>query len=291
MEKKRILIVEDEGILALRIKSDLEEMGYAVVGTYASGKEALEGIKEAGPDLVLMDISLQGKMDGIETACRMNKDYGVPVIYLTAHSEENIIERAKITEPYGYILKPFTTKELRIVVEVALHKYKIDREKAQLTIELQKAHDELEERVWRRTNELSDANTALKVLLKQREEDKKELENRIISNVQKIILPCIEQLKKGEADQRYASYLNLLESSLLEIISPFSMRLSSQYQNLTQAEIGVINFIKEGKRSKEIAEILNISKAAVDFHRNNIRAKLGLNNTKTNLRTYLLSIK
>ncbi|MBF0505452.1 MAG: response regulator [Nitrospirae bacterium] len=132
-------MVEDEGVLALQLKHDLEHIGHSVAGIYASGEEALGGIETVRPDLVLMDIKLQGEMDGIETADRINKQYDIPVIYMTAHSEESTIERAKLTEPYGYLLKPVNVKELQIAVEVSLYKSKSDKEKAQLTQELRNA--------------------------------------------------------------------------------------------------------------------------------------------------------
>lgn len=139
MGNKRILIVEDEGLLALQIKNELLKMGHTITAIYVSGEEALKGIEAEKPDLVLMDIKIQGEMDGIETADRMLKQYDLPIIYLTAHSEENTIERAKVTRPYGYLLKPVNAKELQIAVEVAIYKHKSDKEKAQLTKELQDA--------------------------------------------------------------------------------------------------------------------------------------------------------
>ena len=127
MEKKKILIVEDEGLVALKIKKDLERMGYEVVNIFASGEEAVEGVEEARPDLILMDIKLQGEIDGIETANDISGQYDVPVIYLTAHSEEETLRRAKKTEPYGYLLKPVNEKELHIALEIALYKHNLDR--------------------------------------------------------------------------------------------------------------------------------------------------------------------
>src|SRR5208337_1982719 len=114
------LIVEDEGLVALKTKKDLERIGYDVVDIFASGEEALEGIEAVRPDLILMDIQLQGKIDGIDAANDISEKYDVPVIYLTAHSEENTLWRAKKTEPYGYLLKPIDEKELHIAVEIAL---------------------------------------------------------------------------------------------------------------------------------------------------------------------------
>jgi CheY-like chemotaxis protein len=142
MENKKILIVEDEGVIALQLKFDLEHMGHTVTGIYASGQEALESMETTRPDLLLIDIRLQGEMDGIEMASRINKQYDIPIIYITAHSDENTIKRAKMTEPYGYSLKPINPKELRVAVEMTLHKSQIDRGKASLTQEL---HNKLEQ--------------------------------------------------------------------------------------------------------------------------------------------------
>jgi light-regulated signal transduction histidine kinase (bacteriophytochrome) len=147
MEKKNILIVEDEGVLAFQLALDLERMGHTVAGIYASGEEALQGMETARPDLVLIDIKLQGEIDGIETAGHMHQRYGIPIIFMTAHSEESTIERAKLTEPYGYLLKPINPGELQIAVEVAVYKSKMDKEKAQLTLELWMATEQLSQQV------------------------------------------------------------------------------------------------------------------------------------------------
>lgn len=126
MGNKKIIIVEDEGLVALKIKKDLERMGYDVVNIFASGEEALKGVEAVRPDLVLMDIKLQGKLDGIKTAHHISKIYDIPVIYLTAHSEEEMLQRAKKTEPYGYLLKPVNEKELHMAMEIALYKHNLD---------------------------------------------------------------------------------------------------------------------------------------------------------------------
>lgn len=140
MENTRlILIVEDEAILALNVKEMLMQMGYAVAAIHSSGEGALESIEKVRPDMVLMDIRLQGEMDGITAAECIHGRYGIPVIFMTAHSEETTIARAKTTEPYGYLVKPVDTVDLRIAIELALYKSKVDVEKANLTMELQSA--------------------------------------------------------------------------------------------------------------------------------------------------------
>ncbi|MEI6045221.1 MAG: response regulator, partial [Chloroflexota bacterium] len=126
MEKTRILVVEDEEIVAADLRSTLRKFGYDVIASVSSGEEALAQVATYQPDLVLMDIILKGKMDGVEAAEQIRTKYNIPVIYLTAYSDETTLHRAKITSPYGYILKPFDNHELAIIVELALYKSLMD---------------------------------------------------------------------------------------------------------------------------------------------------------------------
>jgi len=139
MTAPRILIVEDEGFVALDLKDRLESFGYEVTDIVPSGEMAIEKIEALRPDLVLMDIMLSGEMDGIMTADEIRKRFNIPVVYLTAYSEDTLLQKAKITEPYGYIIKPYNDRELRIAVEIALYKHTMDAEKEKLIAELQKA--------------------------------------------------------------------------------------------------------------------------------------------------------
>jgi PAS domain S-box-containing protein len=148
---------------------------------------------------------------------------------------------------------------------------------------------ESEQRQRMQAEELSESNTALKVLLKQRENDRREFEENILSNIKHLILPYIEKLKKNRSMSEELAYLNILESNLKEIISPFSTKLSSHYLGFTPKEIQITDLIKDGRQDKEIAEILNISLDTVKFHRKNIRKKFGIYNKRTNLRTLILS--
>jgi len=134
---------------------------------------------------------------------------------------------------------------------------------------------------------LEELNTTLRVLLKQREQDREELEEKVLSNVKEFVLPYIEKVLNGKVDIKSKAYLGILESNLKDIIAPFSRKLSSKYMSLTPKEIQIANFIKEGKTSKEIADIMNVSKSAIDVHRYRLRDKLGLNNQKANLKSHL----
>jgi len=113
MSNVTILVVEDDAVEAMDIQKSLELLGYTVQESAYSGEEVLEKLLKFKPDLILMDIVLSGDIDGIETAEIIKKKYNIPIIYLTAHSEENTVERAKLTEPYAYLIKPFDSDELK----------------------------------------------------------------------------------------------------------------------------------------------------------------------------------
>lgn len=123
MSKTRILIVEDEIVIAECLRKNLVEMGYVVCSVALSGAEAITTAKKLRPDVILMDIKLNGQMDGIEAAKRIREYVDSPVIYLTAYADEEILQRAKATEPFGYLVKPHGDKELQASIEMALHKH------------------------------------------------------------------------------------------------------------------------------------------------------------------------
>jgi two-component system response regulator LytT len=127
--KIKILIVEDEAIVAKDISVCLEKIGYEVLASFSKGEKALTFLEENTPDLVLMDIMLAGNISGIDASARIKKDYDIPVVFLTAYADEKTIERAKITEPYGYVIKPFKEIDLRTSIEMALYKFKKEKEK------------------------------------------------------------------------------------------------------------------------------------------------------------------
>ncbi|GFK95009.1 Cyclic di-GMP phosphodiesterase response regulator RpfG [Fundidesulfovibrio magnetotacticus] len=127
MSARKILVVEDEAIVALDIKSRLKRMGYEVAGSCATGEEAVALVGRLKPDLVLMDIMLEGAMDGIEAAGEINEGFGLPVVYLTAYADKQTLDRAKITNPFGYIIKPFEDRELQTTIEMALYKFDAER--------------------------------------------------------------------------------------------------------------------------------------------------------------------
>lgn len=405
-----ILVAEDEGIIAKDLERRLVRQGYAVSAVVASGEDAIRKAGELRPNLVLMDIVLYGDIDGIDAAGVIRQRFDIPVIYLTAYADDGILERAKLTEPYGYVIKPFEDRDIHSAIEIALYRHALERkvrdsekwlstilqsigdgvivadagggvtfmnpiaedltgwsladakEKAMGEVfnilseedpefcedpfgriiacssatrfsndtvllgrngsqrmishsgapirdkndavlgvvlvfrdvteqrRLDMALQESEQKLRMHARELEESNTALKVLLKQRENDRRELEENILANVKQLILPHLEKLKRNRALSDELVYVDIVERNLNEIISPFSSRLSSKYFGFTPREIMIADLIRDGKQDKDIMEVLNISYETVKSHRQNIRKKLGIYTTRTNLRTRLMML-
>jgi class 3 adenylate cyclase len=135
--KSKILVAEDESIIAADIKATLRKIGYNVCNVVASGEEVLQLVKQNKPDLILMDISLKGKLDGIQAAEIISEEFDIPVVYLTALTDNETLKRARITEPFGYLLKPFDERNLYSTIEMALYKHKVESELKKRTKELE----------------------------------------------------------------------------------------------------------------------------------------------------------
>ena len=127
MDSAKIMVVEDEWVVADQLCRSLKDLGYTVCSTASTGDEAIRKAEADRPDLILMDIVLKGKMDGIEAAARINLKFNIPVLYLTAYTNQEYIERAKQTNPFGYLVKPFNEKELYATIEMALQKQRVDQ--------------------------------------------------------------------------------------------------------------------------------------------------------------------
>ncbi len=139
MSNIRIMVVEDEWVIAEDIQKSLKDLGYTVSSAVATGEEAIRRAEEDKPDLVLMDIVLKGEMDGIGAASQIHSRFKIPIIYLTAYDNKDILERAKITGPFGYMIKPFEERELHTTIEMALYKHKLEGERERLVQQLQVA--------------------------------------------------------------------------------------------------------------------------------------------------------
>ncbi len=151
---------------------------------------------------------------------------------------------------------------------------------------LRKSQEELIEQ----KQSLEEANIAMKVLLKQREEDKLELEKKVLNNVKDLVLPYVDKLKNTRLKAKDRTLVEIIDTHLQDIISPLLQRFSNAKILLTPQEMQIAALVKDGKTSKEIADVLNVSETTVNFHRKNLRVKFGLTNTRTNLRSYLMSL-
>jgi len=203
----------------------------------------------------------------------------------TPFSEDDVVPPAPFGEDLCYNIKAFKVgRGLGIITTDNSPRKRAEKE-------LERHRNHLEELVRERTENLEAANTALEVLLKKREKDKRDLEENMLFNVKELILPYLETLYRGPLEEKQKFLLETAKSNANEIISPVMRRLSHQYLRLTSTEIQVANFIKQGKTTKEIAEMLCLASSTIDFHRDNIRKKLGIKKKKINLRTYLSALQ
>jgi PAS domain S-box-containing protein len=189
-------------------------------------------------------------------------------------------------------------KEARVKLEQRVKERTTDLEKANELLgqeieerkKVEFALRESEKELKLKTNNLEEVNTALKVLLKRREKDKIELEEKVLLNVKELVEPYLVRLTDSRLNEEQETYASIMKSNLKDIISPFIHSLTSRYLNLTPSEVQVANLIKQGRNTKEIANLLNLSDRTVKFHRENIRKKIGIKNSKANLRTHLISL-
>jgi len=200
------------------------------------------------------------------------------------------------------------TDRKKMEVELRNSRAEVEKRVVQRTSELIKANRELERVIVQRSKvekalkdrtielksqavALEEKNVALRVLLKQREADKTEIEETVMMNINHLVIPNLEKVKRRKLDPKQKAYVEILESNLNEIVSPFARNLSSKCLRLSSSELEVARLIQQGKNTKEIAEIMNLAESTIDFHRNNLRAKLGVKNKKINLKTYLTTLK
>jgi len=285
-----ILIVDDNTYNIQVLGNILRENDYRTA-VAQDGFEALNFLEKKMPDLVLLDIMMP-QMDGYEVCERIKKDPDkteLPIIFISVHTDTAEKVKAFRAGAVDYITKPFQQEEIlaRIRVQLQLQETKE---------ELRRANQDLEKRVQERTAELSEANqkleqtnTALNVLLEKKDENKKKLEENLIFNVKQLIQPSLEKLKDTELSGSQKHYLDLIEGQIEEVISPLNRNLSGKY-SLTSTEMQMLELIKQGKMTKEIADMLGVSTRTVDSHRHNIRKKLEIDNKNVNLRTYLLAM-
>ncbi len=316
MSNTQILVVEDEVFIALGIKKQLESFGYYVSGIASSGEDALSKVIETSPDLVLMDIVIQGEMDGIEVAKRIHDQFEIPIIYLTAYSDHVNLQRAKTTEPFGYLLKPFNDRELEITIEIALYKDRVQKRmkdqqrwyssilnslgEAVITMDIHqtvlflnpvaqtifqlKKQDSIGRNLmeicplWPQVRDLEE--WIAKALHEQCAVRKSNLCYETLDTT--IILDlCITPIKNEEGVLKgvVLIFSDKTEQSQMEQIIKKKvpdLQHDDLLPPLTLREKQVLEHIVEGEATKVIADSLNISPRTVEFHRYNLMRKFNV---------------
>jgi DNA-binding NarL/FixJ family response regulator len=282
----RILILEDVPTDAELLKFELSEGGIPFTARCVATKSSFfKALDDFCPDLILSDYSLPSfnGLSALEVA--REKCPEVPFIFVSgALGEELAIELLK-QGATDYVLKSRLSR-LAPAVSRALLEVEERNERRMAEEVLRQREQALE----LKSRSLEEANTALKVLLKHREEDKANIEEQVLANVRKLVLPYVENLKRLKLNESQTVQVRIIEANLQEIVSPFLRNLTSTYLGLTPREIQIANLIKEGRTTKEMADVLNISATAIDFHRKNLRAKLGIKNKRNNLRAHISSL-
>lgn len=239
MKKNNILIVEDEGIVAKHIKTTLERAGYNVTATVVSGEDALLSLKKKKPDLVLMDIKLKGKMNGIQAAKKIYKEQKIPVIFLTAYANDKLIQLAKKSEPFGYLVKPFEETGLKTSIEIALYKSKMSQK-------LRQAHDSLEDKVRQRTAELQKTNEALEQEIAERKK---------VEDEKSKVLEDLNDRMKELTSVSYSA--KILKNEML--------RSQLEHSHMQEAKHKIFEALQE--RVKEMALLRNMTKLLQNYNK------------------------
>lgn len=295
MTQIKILLVDDEELLRATLSSDLEEAGYAVE-TAVDGHQACVMLNGNSYDLIITDLIMEG-VDGIQVLKEARRiDPMCGGILLTGYGNMDSAIEAIRCGADDYLLKPYQYEELLFRLDRYFEKRRLRLLLGETEKQLRQSHAELEKKVQQRTMELqvkhqevSDANTTLRVLLEQQENYRKEIEKTIAANLKENILPYLDLLKEELKGRKGAVYTSVIETNIHEITSSFSKDLSSELLDLTPREIQVATLVRQGRSSKDIAELLTLSHGTVEFYRQNLRQKLGISGKKTNLRSYLLS--
>ncbi|MBU0480981.1 MAG: LuxR C-terminal-related transcriptional regulator [Proteobacteria bacterium] len=244
--------------------------------------------------VAFIDMRMPPGPDGLSTAEQIRElDPEVNIVFVTAYTDVDPYEisgRIRPADKFLFLHKPLHHHEIVQLARALTAKWVAERRLKELNLNL-------EREVAERTAEIADINTALKVLLKQRDDDMKrmdrlmeETDEKLLFNVQVMTSPSISSLKESGLNKRQMELVEIIENNLEEIVSPTMKRMSQKGVNFTASELNIANLIKQGKTTKEIAYILNLGTRTVEFHRANIRKKLELTHEKENLKSILLSM-
>lgn len=290
MEKQLILVIDDSTDNLQLFGKLLESLNVDMSFASSAGK-ALDILDSITPDLIVLDI-IMPDIDGFEL-CEIIRQkestQDIPIIFLSAKDNIEDITKGFTLGARDYITKPFMKEELIARVSTQLDIRVKELKLRELNKNLEKMVDNRTAELSAKKEQLAEYNTTLKVLLENRDKDRKIIEKRIIDNVCDMVLPTINKLKKTSLDNRQMMLLNQSIESLQDIVSPLMSNLNDALglYGFTSTELNIIKHIIKGMRTSEISEALNLSESTVNFHRNNIRSKLNLKNKRVNLYIYL----
>jgi two-component system, response regulator PdtaR len=296
------------------LQEALERIGYSCCGFALSAEDALYAMERNAPDLVLVDICLRGEKDGIELAESIRSGLGVPVIYITAYSGTEVLERAKCTDPFGYIVKPFRERQLKVNIELALERHRMERERNAFIENCRSSIEELEQQLMHRSRELWNAradlesatqklerqeakldqlrqevqevNRALLSLTGHLTRTREDLELEVAAVVRSKVLPILKQFQDDPGFQQYKVEFDMI-SMQMNHLSAGLLRKSTPVNTLSTTELRIAALIKSDLTNDQIAGHLFLSPETIKTHRRNIRKKLGIQNSHTNLATHL----
>jgi response regulator RpfG family c-di-GMP phosphodiesterase len=232
MGQAQILVVEDDYLIGAYIQDTLEKFNYSVSTVVPTGEEAVDYAVNHSPDLILMDIHLAGKIDGIEAARQIHEKQDYPIVYLSAHSDAGVLDRAKITEPLGFIVKPFQEQDLNTTIEMALYKHKSEMALRESQQKVEELNHLLEQRVLERTSELETANQDLKKQIKERHE----AENKVRMQLKRLqSLRAIDTAINGSMDLELV--LTVIIDQIRDLLHPDAVRIFRINQSLQSLDL------------------------------------------------------
>lgn len=275
MNKKQLILIVDDLPQNISILKEALQDEYELAAAL-NGDKAMEWLKNNRPDLILLDIMMPD-INGYDV-CRMIKEIeklkDIPVIFITALNEIENKTKGFESGAVDYISKPFESEEVKS--RVRLH------------LELKGYRDHLLGLVSEKTRHLEETNITLRVLIRNMEAEKKEVEEKILFNVRELVLPYLQKVsEKGSLTDIQKKNIAIAMENLNQITTPFLPQKSMANASLSPREIKLANLIKQGKSSKEIADLFRLTPRTIESYRNSIRKKLGIDNKKVNLQTYL----
>jgi DNA-binding NarL/FixJ family response regulator len=289
--KKQVILVIDDAVDDLQLFGKLMEPLDVDMSFANSARKALDILESFIPDLIVLDIIMQ-EIDGFELCEIINKKEStkdIPIIFISAKDNIEDIAKGFFLGARDYITKPFIKEELVARVTTQLDIRAKEMKLRELNKNLEKIVEKRTVELSEKKEKLAEYGSTLKVLLENRDKDRKIIEKRIIDNVCDMVLPTIKKLKMTSLDSRQMMLLNQGIESLQDIVSPLMSNMNDTLglYGFTSTELNIIKHIIKGMRTSEISESLNLSESTVNFHRNNIRSKLNLKNKKVNLYIYL----